>query len=172
MLDMNTLEAGQDFADLSENYIIFITRKDELGYGLPVYHIGRDILEVNKRFGDGAHIIYVNASEQDDTELGRLMHDFHCKDAKDMYSDILARRVYELKETQEGMDSMREEMDKIYQEGIAIGERRGEQRGLRIGEQKAKKETARCLAKMGTPADVIMQVLHVDEDVLNQWFRS
>ena len=168
MLDMNTLEAGQDFADLSENYIIFITRKDELGYGLPVYHIGRDILEVNKRFGDGAHIIYVNASEQDDTELGRLMHDFHCKDAKDMYSDILARRVYELKETQEGVDSMCEEMDKIYQEGIAIGERRG----LEIGEQKAKKETARCLAKMGTPADVIMQVLHVDEDVLNQWFQS
>lgn len=172
MLDMNTLEAGQDFADLSENYIIFITRKNELGYGLPVYHIDRDILGVNKRFGDGAHIIYVNASEQDDTEFGRLMHDFHCKDAKDMYSDILARRVYELKETQEGMDSMCEEMDKIYQEGIAIGERRGEQRGFRIGEQKAKKETARCLAKMGTPADVIMQVLHVDEDVLNQWFRS
>ena len=63
---------------------------------------------------------------------------------------------------------MCEEMDKIYQEGIAIGERRG----LEIGEQKAKKETARCLAKMGTPADVIMQVLHVDEDVLNQWFQS
>lgn len=36
---------------------------------------------------------------------------------------------------------MCEEMDKIYQEGIAIGERGGEQRGLRIGEQKAKKET-------------------------------
>ena len=37
---------------------------------------------------------------------------------------------------------MCEEMDKIYQEGIAIGERRGEQRGFRIGEQKAKKERA------------------------------
>ena len=31
------------------------------------------------------------------------MHDLHCKNAEDMYSRILADRVYELKETQEGV---------------------------------------------------------------------
>ena len=36
---------------------------------------------------------------QEDTELGRLMHDLHCKNAEDMHSKILADRVYELKET-------------------------------------------------------------------------
>lgn len=70
---------------------------------------------------------------------------------------------------------MCEEMDKIYQEGIAIGERRGlkigEQRGLEIGEQKAKKEMARCLVKMGIPEGMIRKALQVDTDLLDQWFR-
>ena len=48
------------------------------------------------------------------TELGRLMHDFHCKDADEMYSKVLARRVRELKETEEGVRSMCQEMDEIY----------------------------------------------------------
>ena len=52
---------------------------------------------------DEAHIIYVNAKRQDNTELGRLMHDLHCKNTKDMYSKVLADRAYELKETKMGL---------------------------------------------------------------------
>lgn len=98
---MNTLNAGQDFEELPETYVIFITRDDVLGYDLPIYHIERKIEEIGAEFKDESYIIYVNSGCQDDTELGRLMHDFHCKDAEDMHSEILAKRVYELKETQE-----------------------------------------------------------------------
>ena len=56
------------------------------------------------RFQDEAYMIYVNSGRQDNTELGRLMHDLHCKNAEDMHSEVLAKRVYELKETQEGVD--------------------------------------------------------------------
>lgn len=59
--------------------------------------------------------------KQDDTELGRLMHDFHCRDAEEIYSEALAKRVYELKETQEGVDRMCREMDEIYREGEKAG---------------------------------------------------
>ena len=58
---MNTLNPGQDFDELPENYVIFITRDDTLGYGLPIYHIDRTIKEVRENFMDEAHIIYVNA---------------------------------------------------------------------------------------------------------------
>ena len=44
-------------------------------------------------FGDQAHILYVNASIQEDTRLGRLMHDLQCKEADQMYSKILAEQV-------------------------------------------------------------------------------
>ena len=97
LMDMNTLNPGQDFDDLPESYVIFITRDDALGYGLPIYHIDRKIEEVSENFKDEAHIIYVNSKKQEDTELGRLMHDLHCKNAEDMHSKILADRVYELK---------------------------------------------------------------------------
>ena len=43
-----------------------------------------------KIFSDDSHIIYVNAAIQDDTRLGRLMHDLFCKHADDMYSEVLA----------------------------------------------------------------------------------
>ena len=36
LMDMNTLNPGQDFDDLPESYVIFITRDDALGYGLPI----------------------------------------------------------------------------------------------------------------------------------------
>ena len=52
----------------------------------------------------------------DDTELGQLMHDLHCKDALDMNSKVLAKRVRELKETQEGVEFMCREMEQIYSE--------------------------------------------------------
>lgn len=69
---------------LPETHVIFITRDDVLGYGLPIYHIGRKIKEIDEGFPDESYIIYVNSSHQDDTELGHLMHDFHCKSAADI----------------------------------------------------------------------------------------
>ena len=63
---------------------------------------------------------------KEDTELGRLMHDFHCTKAEDMYSKVLAERVRVLKETQEGVEIMCKEMDKIYQ----VGEESGKEKGI------------------------------------------
>ena len=132
LMDMNTLNPGQDFDELPESYIIFITQNDVLGCGFPIYHIDRMIKEAGKCFMDEAHIIYVNSKRQDDTELGRLMHDLHCKNAKDMYSRILANRVYELKETQEGVKLMCHEMEQIYSQGIESGMQKGELRFAKL----------------------------------------
>ena len=55
---------------------------------------------LNQPFGDGAHILYVNGEYRDDSAIGKLMHDLHCKKADEMHSPILAKRVYELKETE------------------------------------------------------------------------
>ena len=164
LMDMNTLNPGQDFDELPESYVIFITRDDMLGYGLQIYHVNRKIEEVGEEFKDEAHIIYVNSKKQDDTELGRLMHDLHCKNAADMYSKILADRVRELKETQKGVDIMCNELEEIYSEGIESGERRGELR-------KAKEATI-SLAKMGLSVDKIAQALNVNVDTVQEWLEE
>lgn len=161
LMDMNTLNPGQDFEKLPESYVIFITRDDILGYGLPIYHIDRQIKELNEAFQDEAHIIYVNSRKQDDTELGRLMHDLHCKKADEMHSPILAKRVYELKETQKGVELMCHEMEKIYSEGMESGEKRGE--------LKAKKEAILSLAEMGIPVNQIAKAVNLSEKDVQKW---
>ena len=161
LMDMNTLNPGQDFEELPESYVIFITRDDILGYGLPIYHIDRQIKELNEAFQDEAHIIYVNSRKQDDTELGKLMHDLHCKKADEMHSPILAKRVYELKETQKGVELMCHEMEKIYSEGMESGEKRGE--------LKAKKETALSMAEEGMNIQKIARLVKVSEKDVQKW---
>ena len=116
LMDMNTLNPGQDFDDLPESYVIFITRDDALGYGLPIYHVDRKIEEVSENFKDEAHIIYVNSQIKDETELGKLMHDFSCTDPKDMYYKILADRVRYFKEDEEGVLTMCREMENMRKE--------------------------------------------------------
>lgn len=168
LLDMNSLEAGQDFDELKETYVIFITRDDILGYGLSIYHVNRTIEENGENFMDGTHIIYVNAERQDDTDLGRLMHDFHCKRADDIYSEILAERVRELKETEEGVEYMCREMDQIYQDGMA----KGMADGIEAGELKAKKETVISLADMGFPVEKIAQAVNFSVQKVQEWIAE
>ena len=106
LLDANVTEPGDDFKDLAETYVIFITENDVLEAGLPIYHIDRTILETGRAFEDESHIIYVNSQIKDETELGRLMHDFSCTDAKNMYYKILADRVRYFKEDEKGVENM------------------------------------------------------------------
>ena len=161
LMDMNTLNPGQDFDELPESYVIFITRDDILVYGFPIYHIDRHIKEADDSFQDEAHIIYVNSRKQEDTELGRLMHDLHCKNADEMHSPVLAKRVHELKDTQKGVELMCHEMEKIYSEGMESGEKRGE--------LKAKKETALSLAEMGLPVEKIAKAVNHNVNEVQKW---
>lgn len=168
LLDMNTLKPGEDFTKLPETYIIFITRKDELGYNRPICHIDRMVREEDEEFGDEEHIIYVNSKKQEDTELGRLMHDLHCKDAKEMHSDILSNRVYELKETKKGVEEMCRDMEEIYGEGME----NGRILGLKEGGEKKARETACILANMGMPIEQIAQAVRMPVEVAREWIEE
>ena len=101
------------------------------------------------------------------------MHDLHCKNADEMYSEVLAQRVTELKETEEGSESMCEALEKLVQEfvqeGELRGETRGEARGIAKGETKKAKETAKSLSKEGMSAEKIAQVLGEDEETIRNW---
>ena len=119
LLDANVTEPGDEYEKLAEMYVIFITENDVLKAGLPIYHIERTIKETGAVFGDGAHIIYVNSQIKDETELGRLMHDFSCTDAKDMYYKILADRVRYFKEDAKGVEAMCRAMEDMRKEAVA-----------------------------------------------------
>ena len=93
MLDANTLLPGENFDSLPETYVIFITERDVLKLNEPIYFIERTILGKNKLFNDGSHIVYVNNTIQDDTPLGKLMHDFACVEPDKMFYEIFAEKI-------------------------------------------------------------------------------
>ena len=108
MIDRTLLAKGDNFEDLVDTYVIFITEKDKSGAGLPLYHVERTIPELNHTaFGDGAHIIYVNGEFRDlENPIGRLMHDMNCTDADEILNPLLAEEVRYLKETEGGRVQM------------------------------------------------------------------
>ncbi len=74
--------------------------------------------ENGKDFEDGSHIIYVNGEYDGDDALGKLMKDFKCKNASDMYYPELAQGVKYFKE-ERGRDRMCEAVEKYAREYAA-----------------------------------------------------
>lgn len=116
LIDANITEPGDNYENLNETYVIFITEHDVLKAGRPIYHIDRMIQETSASFGDGSHILYVNAQIKDNTALGQLMHDFACTKAEEMHYPILAKRVRYFKEEQEGVATMSRIFEEIKRE--------------------------------------------------------
>lgn len=106
VMDVENLDAGQEFSELPETYTIFIIEKDFYGKGIPVYPIERINTATGKPFNDGEHILYVNGEYRSDSDFGKLMHDFNCTNADDMNFKLIADRTRYLKENPKGVNEM------------------------------------------------------------------
>lgn len=111
MIDSRMLKTGQDFSELQDSYMVFITQTDIFGHGIPIYTINRHFEEIDDWFDDGSHIIYVNGSYEGDDAVGKLLHDFGCSEPKDMFYSELANGVRHFKE-EGGRRGMSEAVEK------------------------------------------------------------
>ena len=114
------LNAGDDFSDLPIIYVIFVCDHDEVGNGRAVNEFiylnsdrfkGSPEIEnkitAHESMGGRTHILLVNGDYKDDeSQIGRLIHDLKCTNADDMYYDNLARKTRELKETTKGVETV------------------------------------------------------------------
>lgn len=152
LLDANITDAGEDYKNLAETYVIFITEGDIFGANKALYHIDRIVKETKKPFGDEAHIIYVNSKIQNNTELGKIMHDFYCTDANDIKNKKPAKRVKYFKEDEEGVNDMSSVFEEIKTE--------------------AKKENAYEIAKnlilLGIEDDKVLQSTKITKSALKK----
>jgi len=142
IIDVESLDARQDFRQLPETYVIFITEKDFFGLGEPIYPIERINLLTGNPFGDRAHILYVNGEYRGNSDIGKLMHDFNCTEADEMNFELMAERTRYLKENPKGVGEMCKIFEDIREEGIQIGK----QEGIQLGKQEGSKETVRSVA--------------------------
>ena len=151
LMDANALLPGDDFGNLRDTYVIFITENDMMKRGKDTYSYQRRDDDTGECLGDGTHIIYVNGATRSATDIGRLVHDMLCRDAAEMYFDLLRMRVSEFKNSEEGRRYMCEAMERIKAEGIREGKREGKAEGIREGKaegiREGKRETMIAMAK-------------------------
>ena len=62
----------QEFDEINDSYVIFITEEDYYEAGQPLYYVDRKV-SIGRDFNDGNHIIYVNGSYDGDDDIGRLL---------------------------------------------------------------------------------------------------
>ena len=159
MMDSRALAKGAEFAALPETWVIFITENDIYQAGCPLYHVERIVQETQRPFDDGAHILYVNGANRDDTPLGRLMQDFFCERPEQMNYAELAKRADYFKAEAEGVNAMCELMEKFgekkLEEGRLEGRAEGRLEGRLEGHREGMLDMARSLRKLNIPLEVI-----------------
>ena len=124
-LDVEFLKKNQKFKELPITYVIFITEHDVFKEGEALYSFGRTNLKTGKPFGDDEYIVFINGAydnENDDSELAKLIHDFRCSNADDMYLEKMADKTRYYKENDKGVSYMCKLMEDMLNEN-AIQER-------------------------------------------------
>ena len=139
MTDTRLLKSGTNYGDLPDSYTIFIMENDIGKRGQPFYCFKR--WDGTREMEDGSYLFYVNGEYEGDDPIGRLMHDFRCTRAEDMYYPVLAERVKYLKESEEGKKFMGSVFDQCLEE-VA---REAEKKAI----EKTSKEIARRMIARG-----------------------
>ena len=174
IMDVDLLEKNADFKDLPDTFVIFITERDYFKMNKPIYWIERTIRGSGREFRDGSYIIYVNGACRDtDTALGRLMHDFFCTKAEDMYYKELADTVSSFKDEEKGINAMAktyydliEELKTIY---VEEGREEGKAEGLAEGKTESIINSIRKIMKnTGATSSDAMRILEIPPE---EWAR-
>ena len=164
VMDVENLDEKQDYRDLPDTYVIFITEKDYYKAGKPMYVIQNMNLTLNQPFEDGTHILYVNGEYRGDSDLGKLMHDFNCTDAEDMYFDLLAEKTRYLKENPKGVNEMCKVMEDLRNESYAEGREEGREEQAKI--------TAFRMGKKGSSPEEIAELIDFDVETVKKWLQT
>ena len=165
VMDVENLDEKQDYRELPDTYVIFITENDYYKAGKPVYVIQNMNLTLNQSFNDGAHILYVNGEYRDDSDIGRLMHDFNCTSADDMNFPLLAEKTRYLKENTRGVSEMCRAMEELYAEG----KEEGRAEGMEQGKLEQAKAMAQKLLRKGDSLEEIADLVGYSVATVEKW---
>lgn len=106
VIDVESLDEGQDFTELPDSWVIFITENDYFKKNKAVYPFEMREMDDNEPLRDRRYIMYVNGEYRADNAIGHLIHDLNCSDPDDMYYPQMADRARYLKENPKGVKEM------------------------------------------------------------------
>ncbi|MBO7486535.1 MAG: Rpn family recombination-promoting nuclease/putative transposase [Spirochaetaceae bacterium] len=175
MLDVDMLAKGANIKDMKESFIIFICKTDPFDLGEPCYRT-KTVFENHpeKIFDDKTRRIFYNASaynKEKDPELYAFLHFVRTNVPEDDFTN----EIFSLVEKNKKDEQFRSEymrcnlhdydiMEEAREQGIAIGEKRGEERGR----SEAKIEDAKNLLREKVPEDTIVRCTGLPLDTVKQ----
>lgn len=128
----NASEPGENFENIKDVYIVYISKFDVFQQGRRLYHVGRVILDSPDMIpvNDGEHFIYVNGSnnvvaDAEDGDVAELMDFFKNSNGLNEKFRNLSERVNELKNDEREVLAMCELVKEYGEERRAEGKAEG-----------------------------------------------
>ncbi len=116
MITVKDSETGEDFSEIPEVYVVYISKFDVFDKGLTAYHIEKTIRETKDIVDDGLHEIFVNTKVNDGSDLAALMECFNQTRVTNEKFPWFKKAIDYLKDTEGGRKSMCKIMDEYSRE--------------------------------------------------------
>jgi predicted transposase/invertase (TIGR01784 family) len=145
ILTTNTTDTGIKFENVPDVCVVFITTFDMFKGNYPLYHVDRVVRETQEVVDNGFTEVYVNTKVKDGSEVSELMEVFV---EDDVYNDKFpktssSKHLY--KETESGVNSMCEIMERL----TTDAKEEGRNEGLKEGRNEGMLQTLGGLVKDG-----------------------
>ena len=144
----NLTGKGDEFSDVPNVAVIYISEKDLFQKGRVIYHARSTVEETGEQVDDGYTSIYVNTEVKDNTKISELMECFMQKLVENTRLPHLSARVRQFKVEEEGVSVMcniveayanekaAEARAQAHEQGFEQGLEQGHEQGLEQGLEK------------------------------------
>lgn len=175
MIDTKILLPGEEFTDLRKLYVIFIVNGDVFGGGCQIYTVQKNIKQMGIAFRDKFDIMWLDTNHQDETDIGRLCHDFTVSNPEDVYDEVLREKMKALKVIREGGSVMCRMVDDLLHEveetTRLIEHEKAFAEGHTEGRTEEKLEMVRKLRQEGLSDELIARVSSSSVEQVREWCR-
>lgn len=169
LFDANLLKPGHEYKELPETHVCFLCEGDPRGLGKPTYESWEVWKDDGTLVDDKTSSIYTNGKWRGDDRIGRLNHDLMCANPDEMFDDVLATAVRNLKVGGKDEEKMYDAMDAMF--GKYLGKYREGfiQEGAKLNMQSqakviidmklSEKDTRKFFEKSGYPPEDIKKYM-------------
>lgn len=119
MITTRESEPGEDYENIPDVYVVYISEFDLFKKGKTIYHIEKIITETGDMIDDGIHEVFVNTAVNDGTKLAEYMSFFMATEVNSAKFPAITSRMNHLKNTEGGRSSMCKIMEDYIKEKTA-----------------------------------------------------
>lgn len=164
LIDSRNLKKGEDYSQLPDLYVIFITAFDPFKENRNHYSVLQH-LDTGTEYEDGSHIMFFNTAVKDGSDLSELLQYLADSNVNVRKFGALSRAVRRHKTMEKGV----EQMCRIVEEYSEKRAKRDYAKGKREGRIEGKIEAVNEMLKDNIPLELALRYGKIDLDTYNKY---